>query len=65
MLVTTKELFEQADKNNYAIPAANFFDLDSARTYVKTAERLKETIDLSVCPVTYGDDVVRRSRFDW
>ncbi|MBO0461336.1 class II fructose-bisphosphate aldolase [Enterococcus sp. DIV1298c] len=47
MLVTTKELFEQADKNNYAIPAANFFDLDSARTYVKTAERLKKPLILA------------------
>ena len=47
MLVTTKELFEQADKNNYAIPAANFFDLNSARTYVKTAERLKKPLILA------------------
>ncbi|TXX29676.1 class II fructose-bisphosphate aldolase, partial [Escherichia coli] len=30
MLVTTKEMFDHAEEFNYAIPAANFFDLDSA-----------------------------------
>lgn len=47
MLVTTKELFEQAQKENYAIPATNFFDLDSARTYVETAEQLKKPLILA------------------
>ena len=40
MLVTTKEMFDHAEEFNYAIPAANFFDLDSSRTYVETAARL-------------------------
>ena len=47
MLVTTKELFQQAEEQNYAIPAANFFDLDSARTYVQTAEKLKKPLILA------------------
>jgi len=47
MLVTTKEMFDYAEKNNFAVPAANFFDLDSARTYVQTAEKLKKPLILA------------------
>lgn len=38
MLVNTKELFAQAQAKGFAIPAANFIDLDSARAYVEVAE---------------------------
>ena len=41
MLVTSKELFNLAEEGKFAIPATNFIDLDSARTYVDTAEDLK------------------------
>nr|WP_248628417.1 class II fructose-bisphosphate aldolase [Enterococcus cecorum] len=41
MLVTSKELFRLAEEGKFAIPATNFIDLDSARTYVDTAEELK------------------------
>lgn len=41
MLVTSKELFNLAEEGKFAIPATNFIDLDSARTYVDTAEELK------------------------
>lgn len=47
MLVTTKEMFEKAQQENYAIPAANFIDLDSARTYVETAEKLNKPLILA------------------
>ncbi|MDH6364241.1 ketose-bisphosphate aldolase [Enterococcus sp. PF1-24] len=47
MLVTTKEMFEKAQKGNYAIPAANFFDFNSARTYVETAEKLNKPLILA------------------
>lgn len=47
MLVTSKELFEKAQKDQYAIPAANFFDLDSARSYVTVAERLNKPLILA------------------
>lgn len=40
MLVTSKELFKLAEEMKFAIPATNFIDLDSARSYVKTAEKL-------------------------
>lgn len=39
MLVNSKELMLHAKKNGYAIPATNFIDLDSARTYVEVAEK--------------------------
>lgn len=47
MLVTTKELFAHAEKHNYALPAANFFDLTSARTYAETAESLNKPLILA------------------
>ncbi|EMF0086661.1 class II fructose-bisphosphate aldolase, partial [Enterococcus hirae] len=47
MLVATKEIFEKAQKENYAIPAANFFDLDSARTFVEVAEKMQKPLILA------------------
>ena len=41
MLVNSNELFVKARKGNYAIPAANYIDLDSARSYIKVAEQNK------------------------
>lgn len=40
MLVTTKEMFEIAQKENFAIPAPNFYDSHSAQAYVQVAEEL-------------------------
>lgn len=47
MLVTSKELFNRAQKEQFAIPAANFFDLDSARSYVNVAERMNKPLILA------------------
>lgn len=47
MLVSSKELFQLAQKNSFAIPATNFIDLDSARTYVETAEKCHKPIILA------------------
>lgn len=47
MLVTSKEMLNDAKKNHYAVPAANFFDFDSARTYVKAAEDLGKPLMLA------------------
>lgn len=41
MLVNSKELLLNAKKKKYAIPATNFIDLDSARTFVNVAEKRK------------------------
>ncbi|WP_086444519.1 class II fructose-bisphosphate aldolase [Candidatus Enterococcus lemimoniae] len=47
MLVTSKELFTKAQQEGFAIPAANFFDLDSARSYVSVAERMNKPLILA------------------
>lgn len=39
VLVNSKELLLAAKKNHFAIPATNFIDLNSARTFVKVAEK--------------------------
>lgn len=39
MLVNSKELLLTAKKNHFAIPATNFIDLNTARTFVKVAEK--------------------------
>ncbi len=38
LLVNTRELFKQGQMKGFAIPATNFIDLDSARSYVEVAE---------------------------
>lgn len=38
MKINSKEILIKAKKEKYAIPSANFIDLDSARVYVKYAE---------------------------
>ncbi len=47
MLVTSKEILITAKKKKYAVPAPNFIDLDSARTYVSVAEKYKQPIFLA------------------
>ncbi|MDT2760466.1 class II fructose-bisphosphate aldolase [Enterococcus xiangfangensis] len=46
MLVNSKEILLKARKENYAIPATNFIDLDSARTFVTVAEKLNKPLIL-------------------
>lgn len=50
MLVTSTEIFKKAKENKYAIIAPDFIDLDSARTYVTTAEKAGLPIVLSYAP---------------
>lgn len=47
MLVNTKKMLENARQGTYALPAPDFVDLDSARVFVKTAERLQKPLILS------------------
>lgn len=47
MLVNSKEILLDAKKNNYGVPAPDFLDLDSARTFVKVAEEQNKSIILS------------------
>ena len=40
MIVTSKELFQNARENNYAIPSANYVDQLSAAAYIEAAEEM-------------------------
>lgn len=48
VLVDSKALFKKARAEGYAIPACNFFDLDSARSYVAVAERENRPLILAL-----------------
>jgi len=47
MLVTTKEMFQRSREGGYAIVAPDFWDSNSCRTYVETAEELGVPVILS------------------
>lgn len=47
MLVTTKEMFEKSRKEGYAIVAPDYWDSNSCKTYVETAEELGVPVILS------------------
>ncbi len=48
MLVTSKEMLKQAKENNFAVPSANFIDIDSLRWHVEVAEELGLPIILAL-----------------
>lgn len=51
MLVNSKEILAQVKQENYALPAADYIDLDSARAYVRAAEKLNKPIILAYAQV--------------
>ena len=51
MLVTTKKIFEEAKKAGYAIPAPDFWDSNSCKAYLETAEELGQPCVLSYAQV--------------
>ena len=51
MLVTTKQMFEEAKKAGYAIPAPDFWDSNSCKAYLETAEELGQPCVLSYAQV--------------
>ena len=51
MLVTTKQMFEEAKKKGYAIPAPDFWDSCSCKVYLETAEELGQPCVLSYAQV--------------
>jgi len=48
MLVTSKELYQKAQEGNYAIPAPNFIDVESMKTYLEVAEELRTPVILAL-----------------
>lgn len=57
MLVTSKELFKKAQEGHFAIPAANFVDLNSLRWHVETAEKMNLPLILALAEAHIGDDI--------
>lgn len=51
MLVNSKEILLEAKRLGYGVPAPDFIDMDSARTYVKTAGAAGKPIILSFAQV--------------
>lgn len=51
MLVTSKVIFEESRKNGFAIPAPNFYDSDSLKSYISVAESLDLPLILSFAEV--------------
>lgn len=51
MLVNSKEILEYVKKENYALPAADFIDLDSARAYAMAAKKLNQPLILAYAQV--------------
>jgi len=51
MLVTTKEMFAKAKKNGYAIVAPDFWNSNSCKAYVETADELGVPVVLSYAQV--------------
>lgn len=51
MLVNSKEILLNAKNGGYAVLAPDFFDLDSARSYIQAAELAKKPIILSFAQV--------------
>ena len=57
MLVTSKELFKNAQDGGYAIPAPNFIDLESLRWHVEMAEKLNMPLILALAESHIGEQI--------
>lgn len=57
MLVTSKELLREAQAARFAIPAANFVDLNSLRWHVETAEEMNLPLILALAEAHIGNHI--------
>lgn len=57
MLVTSEELFKKAQEGNYAIPAANFNDLNTIKWLVKIAEEENKPLILALAEAHINDQI--------
>lgn len=57
MLVTSKELFQKAQQQHFAIPAPNFIDLEVLRWHVETAEKLNMPLILALAEAHIGENI--------
>ena len=57
MLVNSKVLFEKAQEGHYAIPAANYLDMESIKNHVLLAEKLGLPLIIGVAESHLGDNI--------
>ena len=57
MLVTSKELFQKAQQQHFAIPAPNFIDLESLRWHIEIAEKLNLPLILALAEAHIGNHI--------
>ncbi len=57
MLVTSKEMFKIAQEKQFAIPSANFIDLESLRWHVEVAEKLGYPLILALAEAHMGENI--------
>ena len=57
MLVNTKVLFKKAQEGHYAIPAANYLDMESVKNHVLLAEKLGLPLIVALAECHLGDNI--------
>lgn len=57
MLVTSKEMFRIAKEKKFAVPSANFIDLESLRWHVEVAEKLGFPLILALAEAHIGENI--------
>ena len=57
MLVNSRELFKTAQKEHFAIPGANFVDMESIKFHIGTAQELQLPLILEVAESHLGDNI--------
>ena len=57
MLVNTKILFKKAHEGHYAIPAANYLDMESIKNHVLLAEKLGLPLIVALAECHLGDNI--------
>ena len=57
MLVNSKILFQKAQKEHFAIPSANFVDMEGIKAHVKCAEEMGLPLIIAVAESHLGDNI--------
>lgn len=57
MLVTSREMFRIAKEKGFAVPSANFIDLDSLRWHVEVAEKHNLPLILALAEAHIGENI--------
>ena len=57
MLVNTKVMFQKAQEGHYAVPAANYLDMESIKNHVLLAEKLGLPLIVALAECHFGDNI--------